>query len=617
MMAVPGQTIAQAEQDSLRITPVQPDTLPRLYTLPSISHPFPDVPPKLFYIQLPQEEIYVQRDSMGFYSSQRLLYEMPVASSFQMSFEQYAEQSKQRHLKNNWHRLIQEQQTEDQRQAGLLDFNLDIPGGEESTFTTIFGKPEVNLSINGTANMNVGASIRKTENPEIPEDQRRQVDPTFEQSLKLNIQGTIGDKLSIKTDWDTERDFDFMNRLSIVYDGYEDEILQRVELGNVSMQTGNSLIRGGSALFGVKSMAQIGSLKLTSVLSQQEGDSKTETITGGAQEQKISIRPGDYESDKHFFLDFFTRQEFEDNVSNPQQQGQALQLTEVNVWVLRESSQSQEGERQAIALGDLGVVQNPDSTFMPPNEDQDVFNEDTLAQYRDPAQGVSAESFGVDATTFVEGYFVPLQEGADYSLDRNLGYVSIKRNLGSRQALAVSFKYRDPQTGETISVGDVSQGGNDRMYLKLLRPQTVTTSNILWDLMMKNVYSLGANNLTQDGLELDIKYTEQNVPSSSLPQRDQILLQDLGLDRVDQQGALNPDNKIDFSTMVLEPSTGTIVFPYLQPFGSRIEQLLTESGTPPNRISDLTFDELYNEKKVNANQSSKNSFFHRKNWSYP
>ncbi len=114
-----------------------------------------------------------------------------------------------------------------------------------------------------------------------------------------------------------------MNRLSIVYDGYEDEILQRIEMGNVSMETGNSLIRGGNALFGVKSIAQLGSLRLTSVLSQQEGEGRTETITGGAQEQEISIRPTDYEADRHFFMDFFTRQEYENNVSNPQQTGQA------------------------------------------------------------------------------------------------------------------------------------------------------------------------------------------------------------------------------------------------------------------------------------------------------
>jgi len=603
----PTKGMAQVTTDSLRSA--EPDTLGRLIRPPTVSYPFPDPLPKLFYIKLPEEQTYVYRDSTGSYVSQRRLYQMQMALPHVMDFDEYAERSRKNALQKNWDRLIQEQETDQQQDGGLLDFNLDIPGAEESAFTTIFGKPEVNLSINGTANMNVGATIQKTENTEIPEDQRTQVDPTFEQSLKLNIQGTIGDKLSIQTDWDTERDFDFMNRLNIVYDGYDDEILQRLELGNVSMQTGNSLIRGGNALFGVKSVAQLGSLKLTSVLSQQEGEGKTETITGGSQEQNISIRPGDYESDRHFFLDFYTRQEFENNVSNPQQTGQALQLTEVNVWVLRQESQSVEGERQAIALGDLGVVQNPDSSYARPNGAQDIFPTDTLEKYRDPAVGVSASNFGVSPTQFVEGYFVPLQEGADYNLRPDLGYLSLKRNLSSRQALAISFKYRDTQTGQTVSVGDVSQGGGNRIYLKLLRPQTVTTTNALWDLMMKNVYSLGVTNLTADGLEMDVKFTEQNVPSSSLPGRNSILLQDLGLDRVDRQGALNPDNKIDFSTSVLNPATGKLIFPYLEPFGNRVEELLTEAGLGMSEIQALTFNELYTEKKVNANQESKNNFY--------
>ena len=308
LVANPVEGTAQnVASDTLAFTPARGDTLPQLYRPEAISYPFPKSLPKLFYIKLPEEETYVQRDSAGTYRSQRLLFETPVAPPQVMSFEEYSQRSKENAISQNWQQLISEQQAQGQQRRGLLDFNLEIPGGEESTFTTIFGKPEVNLRINGSANMNVGASIQTTENPEIPEDQRRQVDPTFEQSLKLNIQGNIGDKLSIQTDWDTERDFDFMNRLNIVYQGYEDEILQRLELGNVSMQTGNSLIRGGNALFGVKSVAQIGSLQLTSVLSQQEGEGKTETITGGAQEQDISIRPGDYESDRHFFLDFFTR----------------------------------------------------------------------------------------------------------------------------------------------------------------------------------------------------------------------------------------------------------------------------------------------------------------------
>lgn len=598
------------ERDSSAVYSTVADTLPEPDFPPFVSYPFPDYPGSLYYIVLPQERTSISLDSTrNYYLSQRYLFEYPTALPYVMSFDEFAARSREKLEQENWQYFIQEYERSGDEQGGMLDFQFDIPAGERSAFATIFGKNEVNLKVNGTANLNLGASIQKTENPQIPPDRQTQIDPTFNQNLKLNIQGTIGDKLSIQTNWDTEAAFDFQNRVNILYSGYENEILQRLELGNVSMETGNSLIRGGNALFGVKGVAQIGSLRLTSVLSQQNGQSNTKTITGGAQEQSISIRPGDYEYDKHFFMDFYTRQQFEQNLSNPQQLGQALQLSEVNVWVLRESSQSTEGERQAIALVDLGVVQNADSTFAPPDEAQDAFPESLLNQYRNPSVGVSAADFSVDPAQFVEGYFVPLQEGIDYELNRPLGYITLKRNLSSRQAMAISFKYTDQQTGQTINVGDVSQGGGERIYLKLIRPQTVTTNNPAWDLMMKNIYALGVNNITQEGIEVDIKYTEQNVPASSLPQRSTILLQDLGLDRVDRQGAVTPDNEIDFSTGTLNPIDGRIIFPYLHPFGDRIRNLLDETGLLPGQIDDIVFDELYNQKKVNANQNSKNSFY--------
>ena len=97
--------------------------------------------------------------------------------------------------------------------------------------------------------MNVGASIQKLDDGTLPEDLRTRVDPTFNQNLQLNIQGNIGDKSFIATDWDTERQFDFQNRLSIVYEGYEDEIIKSIEMGNVSMETGNSSVSGGKITF--------------------------------------------------------------------------------------------------------------------------------------------------------------------------------------------------------------------------------------------------------------------------------------------------------------------------------------------------------------------------------
>ena len=153
--------------------------------------------------------------------------------------------------------LIRESKAQQEESRGLLDFRISVPGGENSAFTTIFGTDEVSLRVNGSANMNVGASIQKLDDGTLPEDLRTRVDPTFNQNLQLNIQGNIGDKLTIATDWDTERQFDFQNRLSIVYEGYEDEIIKSIEMGNVSMETGNSLVSGGKSLFGIKAISEL------------------------------------------------------------------------------------------------------------------------------------------------------------------------------------------------------------------------------------------------------------------------------------------------------------------------------------------------------------------------
>src|SRR5690625_7126901 len=96
--------------------------------------------------------------------------------------------------------------------------------------------------------------------------------------------------------------------MNIVYEGYYDEIIKSIELGNVSMNTGNSLSRGSGALFGIKSVAELGWLRLTSIVSQQDGESNVETLRGGSQEREIQIRPADDSDERHLVLDFYSRQ---------------------------------------------------------------------------------------------------------------------------------------------------------------------------------------------------------------------------------------------------------------------------------------------------------------------
>ncbi|MEX0662274.1 MAG: cell surface protein SprA [Balneolaceae bacterium] len=575
-----------------------------------VTEPFLRPIPKLYFLTLLTEEVRIEQTAQGDFFAQKYIYGFQSGAPTYREFNRFAEENRRNSIRENWSLLIRETQQREDRERGLLDFSLDIPGGEESAFTSIFGKPEVNLRVNGVANMNVGASIQHSpDDINLPEDQRTRIDPTFEQNLQLNIQGTIGDKLTIQTDWDTERTFDYQNRLSIAYEGYEDEIIKSIEMGNVSMNTGNSLIRGSEALFGIKSVFEFGPLRLTSIVSQQDGETNVETISGGSQEQTIEIRPADYEDDRHFYLDFYTRQEFENSLSNPQQLNQTLRIADVEVWVLRESVQSDESSRRAIALADLGTVENGDGTYSPPTNEEDPFSDEILDQHRDPQNGVSASDLEVgDPRNFEEGFFTPLVEGDDYTINKISGYISLRRSLGSREVLAVAYNYRDA-LGGISTVGEINQGGGDRIYLKMLRPRNVSTDHRLFPLTMRNIYSLGVTNISRENLEIELEFTEENVSRNRLPGRDPTLLQDLGLDRVDTQGALNPDNQIDFGTGTLDALEGRIIFPYLEPFGSRIEELLGGSPVGEEETERLVYNELYNERSSNAAQNSKNRFY--------
>lgn len=553
----------------------------------------------------------VTRDSTGRFIVIRDVFGRRIGTPAQYSFESYAQAKLAAATQDNWQKLVQEARRRNETQRGLLDFKVNIPGGQRSAFTTIFGKPEVNLRVTGQANMNIGASIQETRDPAVPPDQQKRVDPTFEQNLKLNIQGTIGDKLTIRTDWDTERSFNYQNQLKIAYKGYEDEIIQSIELGNVSMDTGNTLVRGGGALFGIKSSAKMGPLELTGILSQQEGRGGSQNLTGGAQETRIDLRPNAYDSDRHFFIDFFALQEFERNMSDPTFIRRLFSMVNVEVWVQNETLAPMQGQRTAAALLGLGVVGSAGS-YQAPNEANDSFNPSQFEPFRDPSIGISATDFGVQPDEFADGFFVPLRPGQDYELDENLGIISLRQRLNPRQALAISYSYRN-QNNQIIYVGDVNLGDNSRLFLKLLRPSSYTPSSASWPLTLRNVYSLGTSNVSRDNLHLDVYFAQGTVEQTNFPGLGNILLRDLGLDRVGSQGQLGSDNQLDFGTGTLNPRDGRIMFPYLEPFGQRIIDVIQASSLSDadkaTAISQYAFRNLYTSTQSNASNFSQNNLY--------
>ncbi|MEK6572162.1 MAG: hypothetical protein AABZ61_12385, partial [Bacteroidota bacterium] len=140
--------------------------------------------------------------------------------------------------------------------------------------------------------------------------------------------------------------------MKIKYTGYEDEIVQSIEAGNVSLPTPSSFVGSSQALFGFKAAFQMGPLKLTTLASQKKGQVKEVTLTGGAQDQTFELRAYQY-STSHYFLDTLYRRWFSEYYDNfVPRINTALQVVDIEVWVTR-LGQEDPDERDVAAFIDL------------------------------------------------------------------------------------------------------------------------------------------------------------------------------------------------------------------------------------------------------------------------
>ena len=125
-------------------------------------------------------------------------------------------------------------------------------------FETLFGGNEIELFPQGSVAIDIGARYTKRDNPSIPIRNQSNISLDFNQALSLSLNGTIGTKFKINSNYDSQSNFDFQNLLKLDYTPNEDDIIQKVELGNVSMPVSGSLISGAQSLFGFKTQLKLG-----------------------------------------------------------------------------------------------------------------------------------------------------------------------------------------------------------------------------------------------------------------------------------------------------------------------------------------------------------------------
>src|SRR6202012_3690788 len=221
------------------------------------------------------------------------------------------------------------------------------------TFDQIFGGNTIDIKPQGSAEAILSGQINKNDNPLFNTRQRSQFNFNFDQKIQLNVTGSIGDKLKISTNYNTDAQFQFENQIKLDYTGTPDEIVQKVEVGTVSFPLNTTLITGTQALFGIKTKLKFGKLNVTSIFSQQRSQSKTITITNGSQQGNFTFAATDYEANRHYFLSQYFRDNYNKALANIPIISSNVNVTRVEVWVTNRTNNTT-GSRDVLAFMDLG-----------------------------------------------------------------------------------------------------------------------------------------------------------------------------------------------------------------------------------------------------------------------
>lgn len=460
--------------------------------------------------------------------------------------------------------------------------NIPIPS---NPIFSIFGKPEIRLNISGAVDIKAGFRNTKSDQTQLASADQSRNEPDFSQEVQVNVNGTIGDKLNILADWNTQRTFEYENQLKIKYTGYDDEIVQSVEAGNVALTTPSAFIGSSQALFGVKAQFQAGPLRLTALASQKKGQIKEVAVSGGAQKTPFDKRAYDYATN-HYFVDTSYIRYYEPYYLNdpPTVTGdmQNSQIVEEEVWVTRQGTVPDPNERQGIAYIDL--------PFRP------TTGYDSTLQGRDDSVGYAEV-----------GKFVKLQRN-QYELvgDGYLGVLSLNTNVQENQIVAIAYRSAfGNQTGELSR--DYGTDTSRTIVLKLVKPRNLGAQgprySIAWRQLLKNIYSLGGRNLKESGFLLDVKRITEGAELQNAI-AGQPLLRVLGVDRYNASGSplQDGDGLFDFrKNITVNLTRAEVIFPSLEPFRNGLIKYFTDRNLPID--STFLYPQIYDETKTIAQQA--------------
>ena len=563
--------------------------------------------------------------------------EVDVTTPYMMNEQEYKTYSEQVMMHQYWQQKIGEVEHNNERKFDITDMKFNIGPADK-----VFGPGGVQLKMQGSAELLFAFNHQYVDNPSLTERSRNNNIFDFDEKIQVNVTGKVGEKLDFKLNYNTEASFSQdQQNLKLAYKGQEDDIIQSIEAGNVTMDLNSSLIRGTQALFGIKTNLQFGKFKIQALVSQQNSESQSVNSNGGAQMTKFDIDISNYDENRHFFLAYYFRDQYDEAMKTLPYITSGVTINKIEVWVTNKRG-TYDQARNIVAFADLGEAERKHinnthwiptgATIAPNNKANSLYDEVTAMAGIRNIQNISSLLDNYNGLEGGEDFdkieSARLLSSSEYTLNAALGYISLKTALNQDEVLAVAYEYT--YNGQVYQVGEFSTDQNEQLkapaclVLKLLK----STNNSphpydylrqlggekyygTWDLMMKNIYWLGATSINSDKFELYIQYRNDSVGTQLQYLQEgncqgKQLLRVLGLDRLDQKNNPYPDGRFDFvEGYTVKASNGRIIFPVVEPFGSYLAEQIGNEFIAEK----YAYRELYDSTLVIAQEATEKNKF--------
>ncbi len=488
----------------------------------------------------------------------------------------------------------------------------------DDLFNRLFGSGKIDIRPQGEVNLTAGYQGQNIKNPTLPERARKNGGLDFDMAANLNVIGSIGDKMRMPISYNTQNTFDFENQLKLDYTGKADEIIKKIEIGNTSFASKGTLIPGAQQLFGIKSQLQFGKFWVSTIFAIQRSQRQSVALQGGSNTSQFSLKAGEYEENRHFLVGQYFRNNFNNAMKKLPVISSQVQILRMEVWVTNRTGTTTQ-TRDVVGLMDLGeqkpyqkppVINPTPGTDLPSNGSNDLYRKLT----GDPASRNPAlisnklAGLGLLPVQDYEKTFARKLDTTQYTFNRQLGTISLNVTLQSDEVLGVAYQYT--YNGKVFQVGEFSQdvpvdslsGVQKVLFLKLLKATSQRPALPIWDLMMKNVYSIGFGQLDRTDFQLNVLYQEPGGGEKRyITEGDQAgtpLLTLLRLDRLNNQNDPQPDGVFDYvEGYTVNSNQSRIIFPVLEPFGHDLDYIFTSD---PSLRSKYLFYPLYDTIKAIA-----------------